>query len=153
LHRLCTGLDTLAQKIPAQMKMPFIIARRATKLTPDQDQDAYIRVMNEGPLLLLREMNKYKLGMALFAALCQCQFYHLFVQRLLHLLAREALRTKDGQALGKKVRAILDDGVLGTNVAPVSKAMARNILESVESVLLSPAAATDEAIKGLLDIA
>jgi hypothetical protein len=69
--------------------------------------------MDEGPLSLLHEMTKYKLGMALFAALKKCQFYHLLMQRLLRLTAREALQTSDGRALGKKARAILGNGSLG----------------------------------------
>lgn len=123
------------------------------ELTPDQDKDAYIRTMKEGPLLLLREMSKYKLGLALFAALRQCQFYHLLVQRLLRLTAREALKKADGRALGKMVRLILGDGILsGVKVAPVSKKTAKSIIENAGSTLTSPEAATDEAIKKLLDI-
>lgn len=124
-----------------------------TKLTPDQEQSAYIRVMDEGPLSLLHEMTKYKLGMALFAALKKCQFYHLLMQRLLRLTAREALQTSDGRALGKKARAIIGNGILGcVKVAVVSKTTAANILENTASVLESPQTATDEAIKGLLEI-
>jgi len=124
-----------------------------TKLMPDQEERAYIRVMKEGPLLLLHEMTKYKLGMALFAALKkQCQFYHLLVQRLLRLAAREALKTKDGKALGKMARLILGDGILGVNVAAISKNAASDILENAVAVLTSPEAATNEAIKGLLEI-
>jgi len=123
------------------------------ELTPDQDQSAYIRTMEEGPLLLLREMTKYKLGLALFAALKECQFYHLLVQRLLRLTAREALKKSDGRALGKMVRLIIGEGILsGVKVGLVSKKTAKSMLENAGFVLKSPEEATDEAIKKLLDI-
>lgn len=107
--------------------------------------------MQEGPLLLLREMSKYKLGMAFFATLKKYHFYHLLVQRLLRLTAREALKKKDGRALGKMVRAILGDGMLGgVKVAVGSKKTAKNIQENITSILTSPEATTNDAIKKLL---
>lgn len=124
-----------------------------TALTPDQTKAAYIQTMKEGPLLLLREMTKYQFGQALYAALKQCQFYHLLVQRLLRFTAREALKTSDGKALGKMARTILGRGILSDiNVTPISEETAENILQNAGSVLRSPEAATDEAIKNLLGI-
>ena len=53
-------------------------------------------------------MTKYKLGGALFAALQKTSpYYHLLVQRLLRLIPREALGTKDGLKLEEKARRIL----------------------------------------------
>ena len=124
-----------------------------TALTPDQTKPAYIRTMKEGPLLLLREMTKYQLGLGLYAALKQCQFYHLLVQRLLRLTAREALKTSDGKALGKMARTILGKGILSdVNVAPISEETAEDILNNAGSILTSPEAATDQAIKDILGI-
>jgi hypothetical protein len=117
-----------------------------TSLTPDQTKLAYIRTLSEGPLLLLQEMTRYKLGMALFESLRQCQFYHLLVHRLLRFVAREAQETKDGVKLGRMARVILGKGILaqGSMVAPVSVETAENILENAESTLTSRAVSNDE---------
>jgi hypothetical protein len=128
---------------------------RATSLTPDQTDDAYIRTLSEGPLLLLQEMTRYKLGMALFEARRQCRFYRLLVRRLLRIVAREVQNTKDGVKLGRLVRVILGKGILGraSMTDPVSAEIAENILENAESLTRMPHAVTTEVVEKLLDIA
>jgi hypothetical protein len=125
-----------------------------TSLTPDQTKHAYIRTLSEGPLLLLQEMTRYKLGMALFEALRQCQFYHLLVRRLLRIVAREAQETKDGVKLGRLARVILGKGILarGSLLQPVSVETAENILENAESLTLTFRAVSNEEVATLLGI-
>jgi hypothetical protein len=125
-----------------------------TRLTPDQTKDAYIRTLSEGPLLLLQEMTKWRLGLALFAALRQCQFYHLVVRRLLRIVAREAQKTNDGVKLGRLVRTILGKGILGrdTLLQPVTVEVAENILKNAKSKTLAPALVTTKVIETLLGI-
>jgi hypothetical protein len=128
-----------------------------TLLTPDQTKAAYIRTMAEGPLLLLREASRYnKIGQALFAAFrTDCQFYHLLVQRLLRLMARETLGTTDGTKLGKMARSILQDGILGGEASAsiptsMSATAAHHIMNHAAEVLSSPDKATNGAILELL---
>ena len=78
-----------------------------TELTFDQESKAYVRFMSTGPLRLLVELSKYKFGNAMWAALKQSEFYHLFIQRLLRICGRETLSTHDGVKLGPMVRKIL----------------------------------------------
>eukprot|EP00986_Skeletonema_menzelii_P020725 scaffold32136_cov166-Skeletonema_menzelii.AAC.2 len=78
-----------------------------TKLTPDQDSKPYVKAMSTGPLRLLVEMTKYKFGGALFKAMKESEFYHLFLQRLLRLVGREGINTNDGSKLGPMARKIL----------------------------------------------
>jgi hypothetical protein len=126
-----------------------------TSLTPDQTKHAYIRTLSEGPLLLLQEMTRYKLGMALFEALRQCQFYHLLVRRLLRIVAREAQETKDGVKLGRLARVILGKGILarGSMDHPVSVETAENILENAESLTLTFCSVSNDEVATLLGIA
>jgi hypothetical protein len=128
-----------------------------TQLTPDQTKAVYIRTMAEGPLLLLREASRYnKIGQALFAAFrTDCQFYHLLVQRLLRLMARETLGTTDGTKLGKMARSILQDGILGGEASAsiptsMSATAAHHIMNHAAEVLSSPDKATNGAILELL---
>jgi hypothetical protein len=113
--------------------------------------------MSEGPLLLLREASRYhKIGQALFAALrTDCQFYHLLVQRLLRLMARETLGTADGTKLGKIARGIVQDGILGGEASisiptSMSATAADHIMNHVSEVLSSPKKVTNGAILELL---
>jgi hypothetical protein len=125
-----------------------------TSLTPDQTKFPYIRTLSEGPLLLLHEMTRYKLGMALFEDLRRCRFYHLLVRRLLRIVAREAQETNDGVKLGRLARIILGKGILrrGSMVDPVSVETAENILENAESLTLAFRSVTTEEIAALLKI-
>lgn len=126
-----------------------------TELTPDQTKDAYIRTLSEGPLLLLQEMTRYKLGMALFEALRQCQFYHLLVRRLLRIVAREAQGTTDGVKFGRSARTILGRGILGRRdivVHPLSVETAENILENAEDVTLTSCSVDNEEVTTLLGV-
>jgi hypothetical protein len=125
-----------------------------TSLSPDQTKFAYIRTLSEGPLLLLQEMTRYKLGMALFEDLRQCRFYHLLVRRLLRIVAREAQETNDGVKLGQLARVIFGKGILGRGsmVDPVSVETAENILENAESLTLTFRAVTTKEIETLLGI-
>jgi hypothetical protein len=124
-----------------------------TELSPDQTKFAYIRTLSEGPLLLLHEMTRYRLGMALFDGLRRCSFYHLLVHRLLRIVAREAQKTNDGVKLGRLVRVILGKGILGRDsmLDPVSVETAENILENAEDELLTSSVSTEE-IEALLGI-
>jgi hypothetical protein len=121
-----------------------------TSLSPDQTKFAYIRTLSEGPLLLLHEMTRYKLGMALFENLRRCQFHHLLIRRLLRIVAREAQETNDGVKLGRLARVILGKGILGRGsmVDPVSVETADNILENAESLTL-----TSLAVKSTKEVA
>lgn len=122
-----------------------------TELTPDQAEDAYIIAMGLGPLLLLREASRYnKIGQALFAAFrTDCQFYHLLVQRLLRLMAMEALYPTGGnEHLGEMARSILQDGILGGEAIPISMSAtaAHHIMDHAGEVLSSPKKVTNGAI-------
>ena len=127
-----------------------------TKLTPDQTKAAYSRTMAEGPLLLLREASRHnKIGQTLFAAFrTDCQFYHLLVQRLLRLMARETLGIDGTNKLGKMARSILQDGILGGEASIPTSMMsitaAHHILDHAAEVLSSPKKVTNDAILQLL---
>ena len=127
-----------------------------SKLTPDQTKAAYIRTMAEGPLLLLREASRHnKIGQTLFAAFrTDCQFYHLLVQRLLRLMARETLGIDGTNKLGKMARSILQDGILGGEASIPTSMMsitaAHHILDHAAEVLSSPKKVTNDAILQLL---
>lgn len=89
--------------------------------------------MSTGPLLLLVEMTRYKFGTALFEALKRSEFYHLLVQRLLRLIAREAIGTRDGKRLGPMARKILSKlSDLFNLRQPVSKSVADKLLNETE---------------------
>jgi hypothetical protein len=129
----------------------------STQLTPGQTKAAYIRTMAQGPLLLLREASRYnKIGQALFAAFrTDCQFYHLLVQRLLRLMARETLGTTDEAKLGQMARSILQDGILGGEASAsiptsMSATAAHHIMNHAAEVLSSPKKVTNAAILELL---
>lgn len=77
-----------------------------TDLTPDQDSLAYIDVMKQAPLFILKEMIKYKIGIAVFAKIQQSQIWFLLVQRFLRIIAREGMQTSDGIELGPICREI-----------------------------------------------
>jgi hypothetical protein len=62
--------------------------------------------MAEGPLLLLLERTKYGFAEALWVAMRNSEFYHLLVQRLLRLIAREVLGTRDGLQLAPMARKV-----------------------------------------------
>jgi hypothetical protein len=68
--------------------------QQPTKLTPNQDQSAYIQCMKEVTLQLMKEMANYKLGQAFFAAMRDCQLFYFVTQRLMRLVAQEALETR-----------------------------------------------------------
>eukprot|EP00574_Skeletonema_japonicum_P012885 CAMPEP_0201735248 /NCGR_PEP_ID=MMETSP0593-20130828/36557_1 /ASSEMBLY_ACC=CAM_ASM_000672 /TAXON_ID=267983 /ORGANISM="Skeletonema japonicum, Strain CCMP2506" /LENGTH=364 /DNA_ID=CAMNT_0048228765 /DNA_START=27 /DNA_END=1121 /DNA_ORIENTATION=+ len=87
-----------------------------TKLTPDQDSYSYVKLMSTGPLRLLVEMTKYKFGGALFEAMKESEFHHLFLQRLLRLVGREGINTNDGSKLGPMARKILLKVLPGINL-------------------------------------
>jgi len=63
------------------------------RLTPDQDSKPYVKAMKTGPLLLLLEVSKHTayFGSCLWVAMSKSKQYHLFVQRLLRLMAREVI--------------------------------------------------------------
>ena len=89
--------------------------------------------MSTGPLRLLVEMTRYKFGAALFSALKKSEFYHLLVQRLLRLIAREALGTRDGTKLGPMARKILSKLPDGIDLKwPVSKSVADKLLDETK---------------------
>jgi len=125
-------------------------------LTPDQDSAPYVQTMSEGPVLLFNEITKHVFGPSFSAAVQKSEFYHLLIQRLLRLTAREVLGTRDGKSLGKKVRQILGRILLFEDFdltqGMISKTAADNILENVSSSLTTPAAVTEENINHLLKI-
>lgn len=103
------------------------------ELTGDQETKQYCKLMSTGPLLLLVEMTRYKFGTALFEALKRSEFYHLLVQRLLRLIAREAIGTRDGKRLGPMARKILSKlSDLFNLRQPVSKSVADKLLNETE---------------------
>ena len=90
-----------------------------TELTPDQESKPYIKFMSGGPLRLMVEMTRYKFGDALWAALKESgEFYHLFIQRMLRLVAREQMKTRDGIKLGPMARKILIQVLPGIRLKP-----------------------------------
>jgi hypothetical protein len=106
-----------------------------TKLTPDQDSQSYIKLMSTGPLRLLVEMTKYKFGGALFEAMKESEFYHLFLQRLFRLVGREGINTNDGSKLGPMARKILLKVLPGINVEKkIDAAKAQNLLRHSTSL-------------------
>ena len=65
------------------------------------------------------EMTRYKFGDALWAALKESgEFYHLFIQRMLRLVAREQMKTRDGIKLGPMARKILIQVLPGIRLKP-----------------------------------
>lgn len=100
-----------------------------TKLTPDQDSHSYVKLMSTGPLRLLVEMTKYKFGGALFEAMKESEFHHLFLQRLLRLVGREGINTNDGSKLGPMARKILLKVLPGINLEKkLDSVKAQNLL-------------------------
>lgn len=123
-----------------------------TQLTPDQDSEPYVKTMSQGPLLLLVEMTKYVFGPALWAALGRSEFYHLLVQRLLRLTAREAKQTRDGRKLGRMARRVLTHMVPVTGLeSPVSSETGDFILEQAGQQLISPEIVTTERVQQILN--
>jgi hypothetical protein len=125
-----------------------------TRLTPDQNDHPYVKAMAEGPLLLLLEMTKYGFAEALWAAMRNSEFYHLLIQRLLRLIAREVLGTRDGLRLAPMARKVLpklcdvEHSLLSDRVA---KSVAEKIIRgNAATVLSSPEAVTRAAVEGLL---
>mmetsp|Transcript_13575 Transcript_13575/g.28068 ORF Transcript_13575/g.28068 Transcript_13575/m.28068 type:complete len:328 (-) Transcript_13575:984-1967(-) len=125
-----------------------------SQLTPDQDSAPYVRTMSEGPLLLLKRMCDCVIGKALFAAMARSDFYHLLVQRLLRLAAREALGTRDGLRLGKMARSVLSHmfviPTLLTN--PLTKTQADQVMKAASVKLTTPFVTTANAIESLLNV-
>eukprot|EP00751_Fragilariopsis_kerguelensis_P004568 CAMPEP_0170816180 /NCGR_PEP_ID=MMETSP0733-20121128/39047_1 /TAXON_ID=186038 /ORGANISM="Fragilariopsis kerguelensis, Strain L26-C5" /LENGTH=113 /DNA_ID=CAMNT_0011175173 /DNA_START=1 /DNA_END=338 /DNA_ORIENTATION=- len=82
-------------------------------VTPDQEYVPYVQVMKTGPLLLLFEISKHNnnnnsyFGACFWIAIAKSSYYHLLIQRLLRLIARESLQTNDGKNLGPMARHIL----------------------------------------------
>ena len=88
-----------------------------------------------------------------------CQFYHLLVQQLLRLMAREvlgfgAITGTNTNKLGRMARSILFDGILGGEASfptsTMSTTTARHILGHAAEVLSSPKKVTNDAILQLL---
>lgn len=102
-----------------------------SKLTPDQDDAAYVTTMWEGPYMILKSMNRYVCKPAFWAAMRRSEFAHCLAHRFLRIIAREALGTKDGLKLGKIARASLSELIDGLDLIPnvVSKETANFILE------------------------
>ena len=89
------------------------------QITPDQDDEVYIKFFQIGPFQILKEAAKLKLGTALFAAMTKAPVFHLLVQRLLRLIGRESEGTPDGEALGPTARELLPkicDGLMPTAI-------------------------------------
>lgn len=101
-----------------------------SELSPDQDTRAYVYFMSRGPLGLMAAMARVKFGTALWAALRDSEFYHLFVRRLLRLVAREALGTYDGVKLGPVAKKILQSMLPGVDLLPLRhKSTATKVLK------------------------
>lgn len=100
------------------------------ELSPDQSSKHYVRVMSNGSFRILVEMTKYKFGNAMWGALKKSEFYHLFIQRLLRITARETMGTPDGVKLGPMARKILQNVLPGTKLKqPIhSKSIAEDLL-------------------------
>lgn len=126
-----------------------------TRLTPDQDSKPYTKCMANGPVCLLTEMLNYNFKDALWAAMRQSEFYHLFIQRLLRWIGREALKTLDGRKLGPSARRILTDILPGVAIIsyeknkPISKEVAEKLLAKT-STLTTPASITSSRINEML---
>jgi hypothetical protein len=123
-----------------------------TQLTPDQDLDPYVRTMSAGPVSLLSEMAKWCFAGALWSAMQRSEFYHLLIQRLLRLTAREALGTKDGRRLGKPARKILSSmfPVLQLD-NPVARESAEHILAHAGDIITSPDNVSTESVSRILN--
>ena len=111
--------------------------------TPDQDGQAYIQSMINGPIGLLEQLAEYAHGAAVFGAIRKTRFWHFLVRRLLRIMAREAQWTKDGVKLGKKIRTIfaalcaddLDPTILeALRIGPVNTLVAESLMENEKSL-------------------
>lgn len=126
-----------------------------TELTPDQDTKPYIRTMSEGPVLLLENAARWQFGRALWAAMERSEFYHLLIQRLLRWTAREARKTPDGIALGRKARKILSKmfpTIAPVLTRPISAELGVSVPSSASGVLKKPGDVNDENLKALLNM-
>lgn len=121
-----------------------------TKLTPDQDDDAYIKTMTNGPYCIFQHMNRQVFCEGFWAAMRRSEFVHLVAQRFLRIIAREEQQTKDGKKLGKTARTSLVALVPGV-LLPTRVTAANYILEHVEARLSSPSEMTPDAINALLE--
>ena len=85
-----------------------------TQLTPDQDDVAYGRTLKTGPMFILQELGKLKMGAALFAAMQKSKVYPLLIHRFMRLIGREGLGNEDGIELGPICRDLLPKLCKGT---------------------------------------
>jgi hypothetical protein len=137
-------------------------------LTPDQTHAGYIRVMNEGPLLLMLEMAKYPFGPAFFAAMQSSPYFHLTFQRLLRWVARETTGTPDGRAFGRKLRSKIlpqfgmllfqNDETTASfqkllNRGPVSQDISQQILSTAHEVFVTPDTITSDTVLTMFGLA
>lgn len=77
------------------------------QMTPDQDDEVYIKFLKIGPLRILQAAARLKLGVGFFVALRKSPVFHFLVQRLLRIIGREGTETPDGVALGGICRELL----------------------------------------------
>jgi len=118
-------------------------------LSPDQDSAPYTKCMAEGPMKLFTSMLNYQFKDALWAAISKSEFYHLFIQRLLRWVAREAQNTLDGRYLGPNARKILIDILPAINVSkdrPVTGEIASLIIEKSPLLLKTPRSITVQRV-------
>lgn len=98
-------LDNAKQAFDDCMKQP------TRYLTPDQHSREYTNIMQVGPLMLLDQIIKHcstSLVLAFFeAGLKTSLVYHLVVQRMLRLICRNVMQTKDGIELAPYCKRIL----------------------------------------------
>jgi len=93
------------------------------------------------------EMTKFKFCATLWAALKESEFYHLFVRRLVRVVARETFGTYDGIKLASLASKILQRVIPGINLRPLKGR--KEVLEHMSTYPRGEGAITAESFRAL----
>lgn len=128
------GLDNAKEAFDNCVKQPTRL------LTPDQRTSEYTNIMKVGPFMLLDEIIKNcspNLVMAFFeAGIKKSIIFHLVIQRLLRLICRSVLQTKDGVELApycKRILPYLCNGLMSRRVEELLTGTVSSITRKGES--------------------